>query len=154
MPDDAVPSSPTHPAESADLGIVDALARLSFAVQGELGSVAAENGLSLVQLRLLGVLRDREPGMRELADHLGLDKSSMTGLADRAERRGLLRRTPAPHDKRAVRVSLTPQGHELARAATDEAGRRILALTAHLTDAQRSQLSCLAGMLVAGAGVL
>jgi hypothetical protein len=101
MPNDTTPTAP----ESPDLGIVDSLAQLSFLVQGVLGKVAAEHGLSIVQLRLFGVLRDREPGMQELARHLGLDKSSMTGLVDRAERRGLVRRAPAPHDRRAVLVS-------------------------------------------------
>jgi DNA-binding MarR family transcriptional regulator len=146
MPDDATPTAPDSP----DLGIVDGLAQLSFLVQGVLGKVAAERGLSIVQLRLFGVLRDGEPGMQELARHLGLDKSSMTGLVDRAERRGLVRRAPAPHDKRAVRVSLTEQGQELAREAAADAGRRIQALTAHLTDGQRSQLSLLASALVSG----
>ena len=133
---------------------MDGLAQLSFLVQGVLGRVAAERGLSVIQLRLFGVLRDREPGMQELARHLGLDKSSMTGLVDRAERRGLVRRAPAPHDKRAVRVSLTPQGHELAREVTVDAERRIHALTADLTPAQRSQLSLLASILVAGSTAL
>jgi DNA-binding MarR family transcriptional regulator len=146
MPDDDTPTAPDSP----DLGIVDGLAQLSFLVQGVLGKVAAERGLSIVQLRLFGVLRDREPGMQELARHLGLDKSSMTGLVDRAERRGLVRRAPAPHDKRAVQVSLTAQGQDLAREVTAEAGRQIQALTAHLTDAQRSQLSLLASVLVTG----
>ena len=146
MPDDATPTAPDSP----DLGIVDGLAQLSFLVQGVLGKVAAEHGLSIVQLRLFGVLRDREPGMQELARHLGLDKSSMTGLVDRAERRGLVRRAPAPHDKRAVQVSLTAEGQALAREAAAEAGRQIHALTAHLTDEQRSQLSLLASMLVTG----
>jgi DNA-binding MarR family transcriptional regulator len=134
---------------AADLGIADGLAQLSFLVQGVLGKVAAEHGLSVIQLRLLGVLRDREPGMQELARHLGLDKSSMTGLVDRAERRGLVRRAPSPRDGRAVLVSLTEEGHELARAGTSDASRRIHALTAHLTGAQRAQLSLLTTAVVA-----
>ncbi|WP_328316327.1 MarR family winged helix-turn-helix transcriptional regulator [Streptomyces sp. NBC_00388] len=134
--------------DPGDLGIVDSLVQLSFLVQGVLTSVAAERGLSVVQLRLLGVLRDRTPGMQELARHLGLDKSSMTGLVDRAERRGLVRRGAAPHDGRAVRVALTDEGHELARATTADAGRRIHALTAGLDEAQRSRLSALASTLV------
>ncbi|MFE6552245.1 MarR family winged helix-turn-helix transcriptional regulator [Streptomyces sp. NPDC057746] len=137
-------------AQVEDLGIVDSLAQLSFLVQAALGGVAAEHGLSIIQLRLLGVLRDRTPGMQELARHLGLDKSSMTGLVDRAERRDLVRRTASPHDRRAVLVALTPQGHELVRQGAAEADRRIRALAAHLTDAQRSQLSRLASALVAG----
>ncbi|MER6081725.1 MarR family transcriptional regulator [Streptomyces sp. NPDC001833] len=131
-----------------DLGLVDGLAQLSFLVQGALGKVAAEHGLSVVQLRLLGVLRDRTPGMQELAHHLGLDKSSMTGLVDRAERRDLVRRTPAPHDRRSFLVSITPQGQQLARQCEALADRQIRDLAAHLTDAQRARLSVLASAVV------
>jgi DNA-binding MarR family transcriptional regulator len=137
--------------EVVDLGIVDGLAQLSFLVQAELGRIATEHGLSVIQLRLLGVLRDRTPGMRELARHLGLDKSSMTGLVDRAERRGLVRRAPAPHDGRVVQVSLTEQGHELVRASAVDVGRRMHAITARLSHAQRSELSLLASAVVADA---
>ncbi|HWC82734.1 MAG TPA: MarR family transcriptional regulator [Pseudonocardiaceae bacterium] len=137
-------------AEGTDLGIVDGLAQLSFLVQHELGQIAAAHGLSIIQLRLLGVLRDRTPGMQELARHLGLDKSSMTGLVDRAERRGLVHRIPAPHDGRVIQVSMTELGHELARACTVEVTHRIRALTSVLTDAQRTQLSRMATILVGG----
>lgn len=136
--------------DEVDLGIVDGLAQLSFLVQGELGQIAAEHGLSIIQLRLLGVLRDRTPGMQELARHLGLDKSSMTGLIDRAERRGLVRRSPAPHDGRVVRVSLTAPGRALAHKGEAEAGRRLHALTTALTDDERAQLSRIATILVGG----
>ncbi|MGW1463321.1 MarR family winged helix-turn-helix transcriptional regulator [Streptomyces sp. NPDC002308] len=143
-------SSPSSPSLPEDLGLVDGLAQLSFAVQAALGKVAAAHGLSIVQLRMFGVLRDREPGMQELARFLGLDKSSATGLVDRAERRGLVRRSPSPHDRRSVQVALTEQGHQLAHQATVEAGQHINALAAHLTDAQRAQLSLLASATVAG----
>ena len=49
------------------LGLADGLVQLSFLVQATLGAVAAEEELSIVQVRLLGILRDREPGMLELA---------------------------------------------------------------------------------------
>jgi hypothetical protein len=57
--------------------------RLAVAVRGILNRIAAESDLSMTQLRLLGVLRDREPGMMQLAELLGLDKSSVTGLIAR-----------------------------------------------------------------------
>ena len=138
----------TAPSADADLGIVDGLAQLSFVVQHELGQVAAEHGLSVIQLRLLGVLRDRTPGMQELARHLRLDKSSMTGLVDRAERRNLVRRTPAPHDGRVIQVSMTEQGHELVRVCAAEVDRRIRDLTSVLTDTQRTRLARTATILV------
>ena len=77
-------------AAGKQLSPVDGLAQLSFLIQGMLERRAAEHDLSIIQTRLLGVLRDRTPTMHELARFLGLDKSSATGLVDRAERRGLV----------------------------------------------------------------
>ena len=56
----------------------------SFEVIAVLSRAAARHDLSLTQLRMLGVLRDREPRMAELADFLGLDRSTVSGLVDRA----------------------------------------------------------------------
>jgi DNA-binding MarR family transcriptional regulator len=109
---------------------VDGLVQLSFVIQSLLGRVAAGHDLSITQLRLLGVLRDREIGMLELARILELEKSSVTGLVDRAERRDLVKRVAVPGNRRAVRGVLTPRGHALARAdrgsrhPADRAGRR------------------------------
>ena len=133
-----------------DLGIVDALVQLSFAVQGVLARVAEGHDLSLIQVRLLGVLRDREPGMMELSGFLGLDKSSVTGLVDRAERRGLVRRTTPPEDRRTVHVALTDRGRELAQAFAAEVERDLVVLVEPLSQADRKRLSVLASRVVSG----
>ena len=96
-----------------DLGLVDALAQLTFAVQGALSRVAAELGLSIAAARLLGIVRDRQPTIGELATFLQLDKSSVTGLVDRAAERGLVTRTASDLDRRSVRVSITAAGREV-----------------------------------------
>jgi DNA-binding MarR family transcriptional regulator len=107
-------------ASDQDLSMVDGLAQLSFLVHGTLERRAAQHELSIIQMRLLGVLRDRTPTMNELATLLGLDKSSVTGLVDRAERRALVARAPSSTDRRAVLVSLTTDGRALvSRAAAD-----------------------------------
>jgi DNA-binding MarR family transcriptional regulator len=104
-------SRPQAPA--TELSVVDALAQLSFLIHNALGRRAAQSGLSLILARLLGVLRDREPTMNQLATLLELDKSSITGLIDRAERRGLVERVPSTLDRRAVLVRLTDAGRSL-----------------------------------------
>ncbi|ERK69221.1 hypothetical protein N136_04459, partial [Leifsonia aquatica ATCC 14665] len=76
--------------DTPDDALVDALVQTSFVVTGVLTRVAAERDLSLTQLRMLGVLRDRRPRMAQLAALLGLDKSTVSGLIERAERRGLV----------------------------------------------------------------
>jgi DNA-binding MarR family transcriptional regulator len=126
-----------------DLGLVDSLVQSSFLVQGIMRRVAARHDLSVVQMRLLGILRDREPGILALARHLELDKSSVTGLVDRAERRGLVERVADPDDGRAVRVRLTKEGRALAARGAEEVGTEVAAATADLTDPQRRQLSSL-----------
>ncbi|MFG1806354.1 MarR family winged helix-turn-helix transcriptional regulator, partial [Streptomyces sp. NPDC049040] len=114
------------------LTTVDALVQLSFLVQGVLAGVASAHDLSVVQLRLFGILRDRRPGMLELARYLGLDKSSMTGLVTRAEKRGLVQRLPSPHDGRGVLVALTPEGRRLTELGAAEIADRLAALAAPL----------------------
>lgn len=139
---------PSATASVSDLGVVDGLVQLSFLIQSLLGRVAAEHDLSIVQTRLIGVLRDREPGMLELARLLELEKSSVTGLVDRAERRGLVQRLPVTGNRRAVHVALTPHGHALARTVADEVGARIAALTSGLSQSQRNHLADLATRLI------
>ena len=138
------------PAGSIEPGFMDALVQLSFVVQSVLGSTAARHDLTVPQVRLLGILRDREPGMLQLARHLGLDKSSVTGLIDRAERRGLVRRASTPEDGRAVRVSSTALGRQLIEQVEPEIALQINALGAVLSTAEREVLARLIGRIVTG----
>jgi DNA-binding MarR family transcriptional regulator len=136
----------------ATLGPVDGLAQLSFLVLGTLERRAAEHDVSLVQTRLLGVLRDRRPTMQELAKLLGLDKSSVSGLVDRAERRGLVARVPSAADRRSVLVSLTDSGRRLAASVGARFEADVTALLEFLPAADRAKLAGLvSGMLVAHA---
>src|SRR6202050_456702 len=106
------PAAEQAAASQQELG--DALVMTSFATMAALNRVAAEHDLSLTQLRVLAILRDRRVRMSELADYLGLDKSTISGLVDRAEKRGLLQREANPADGRATDVFLTAEGMQLA----------------------------------------
>jgi DNA-binding MarR family transcriptional regulator len=130
------------------LGAVDGLAQLSFLVQGTLERRAAEHDVSVVQTRLLGVLRDRRPTMNELARFLGLDKSSVTGLVDRAERRGLVSRVPSAADRRSVRVGLTDQGRALVASVAEGFEADVTQVLGLLPAHDRAALSSLVSRLV------
>ncbi len=145
-PTEATRARRTRRAE--DLGIVDALVQLSFVVQAVLTRVAAIYDVSLAQVRLCGALRDRELGMAQVARLLSLDKSSTTGLVDRAERRGLVCRTTTPEDGRAVRVVLTAEGRRQADAFAAEVGEQVSAAVAGLSETSRERLSRLASQVV------
>jgi DNA-binding MarR family transcriptional regulator len=132
-------SSTRHASPDAD-PVVDALARVSFATMAVLTKVASAHDLSLTQLRVLGILRDRQVRMAGLADHLGLERSTLSGLIDRAERRGLVVRSTDPTDGRAIEVRLSDEGARLAAELTTTVNRELSPLTDALGRRDREQL--------------
>lgn len=80
-----------------------------------LEQVAGREGLSYSQAAALGVLSasDRALPLSHLARCLTQEAQSTTELADRLERRGLVRRTRDPRDRRLVLLELTPEGREV-----------------------------------------
>jgi DNA-binding MarR family transcriptional regulator len=120
--------------------VIDAMVQLSFAVLDVLGRSAADHDLSVTQLRLLGILRDRTPTMAALADFLRLDRSSVSGLIDRAERRGLVARRTSTDDARVTIVDLTPAGVELGVALSATITARMAALLSELPDAENDAM--------------
>ncbi|WP_406315942.1 MarR family transcriptional regulator [Streptosporangium sp. NBC_01639] len=71
--------------------------------------------------------------MAELARCFSVEKAALTGRTDRAERRGLARRAPAPGDRRATQVTLTDAGHQAAVAFHAEVTAELSCLIAPLT---------------------
>ena len=133
-------------------GLVDALVRAAFVTMAVLSKVGADNDLSLTQLRVLAILRDRRLRMTALADYLGLEKSTMTGLVDRAEKRGLIGRAPSASDGRAVDVFLSPAGAELAERLYAQVRRSLSPMTGELAPAGQRRLQALLERLVPRAG--
>lgn len=88
-------------------------------------------GLTPVQFAALAAVR-RDPGIdqRTLARTIGFDTSTIGGVVDRLERRGLMRRVTSPEDRRARRLEVTTEGRAVLREilpAVLRAQRRILA---------------------------
>ncbi|SPM31797.1 MarR family winged helix-turn-helix transcriptional regulator [Mycobacterium terramassiliense] len=135
------PDRPPRAGLSDDLR--DALVQTSFAMMAALTEVAAEHGLSLTQLRILGIMRDREPTVTDLATYTGLERSTVSGLIDRAARRGLVVKTSHPDDGRSVRVRLTPRARRLERDVTAVIAERIAPLTRRLSASEQTRLTTL-----------
>lgn len=135
------------PSGQGSLDLVGGLARTALAVQRALERSAAEHGTSLTQVRLLRVLGDRAPTLGALAQLLGLDKSSTSGLVDRAQRRGLVRRVPSQLDRRSVRVRLTDRGERLAAQVAAQSALELEALLSPLTPTDREALGALLSRL-------
>jgi DNA-binding MarR family transcriptional regulator len=75
--------------------------------------VTEATGLPFSRVRALWRLERGPRTLRELADDMGVDAPATTVLIDALEKRGLVRRTPHPTDRRAKEVSLTPAGRRM-----------------------------------------
>lgn len=130
------------------MGVVTGLVLSSFLVNAVYAESAREHGITPQQGQLLCVLMAQPYGMGELGAMLGLAKSSLTGLVDRTERNGLVRREQDQDDLRAVRVALTPRGSKLAAEFYAETCRRVDKLPASLTADERDTLADLLSRIV------
>jgi DNA-binding MarR family transcriptional regulator len=134
--------------DDGQMGIAAALVRSAFLINAVYAESGREHGLTPQQGQLLCVLMAKPYGMTELGTTLGLAKSSLTGLVDRTERNGLVRREADPQDTRAVRVALTLEGSRLAEQFYGETCRRIERLPAGLSAAELGTLTGLLGRVV------
>jgi DNA-binding MarR family transcriptional regulator len=91
----------------------------------------APYGLDGRELAVLVVLASAEPAsQQQAAQRLGVDRTTMVGLLDALEGKGLVTRHPHAADRRRNVVELTAAGRDTLRDATrasDEAERRFLA---------------------------
>jgi DNA-binding MarR family transcriptional regulator len=140
------------PGQIQKLNLVDGLFQVSFLLYNTLARIAAEHDLSIIQVRLLAILRDRAPGMLELARYLELEKSSLSGLVDRAEKRGLLERIPSTDDRRAAHVRVTAKGRKLSRVIEEEVNAEVEKLVAVLSRSDRDRLASAVSQVVTAAG--
>lgn len=89
------------------------LMKFFFAQRAHMPS-GAEFDLSSVQCHVLHLIEPGRPlPMSRLADTLSCDASNVTGLVDRLESRGLVRRQPSLQDRRVKVLHLTPAGARL-----------------------------------------
>jgi DNA-binding MarR family transcriptional regulator len=132
-------------ADDAHIDVATGLVQLTSLVQGIYARVSERHDLTPVQAKLLCVLLDGPRGMAELARCFGVEKAALTGLMDRAERRGLARRSPVPGDRRALQVTLTDAGPRAATAfhaeVSTEVSRLISPLTPHDREHFRSTMA-------------
>jgi DNA-binding MarR family transcriptional regulator len=90
------------------------LMRLFFTQRADLPTLAAEFELSPAQCHVLHLIEpDRPIPMGRIAESLACDASNVTGLIDRLESRGLVRRQASQGDRRVKVLELTAAGAHL-----------------------------------------
>jgi DNA-binding MarR family transcriptional regulator len=98
-------------------------------------------GLRPVDFSVLCIVHDN-PGLtsRQICDALNLLPPNLVGLVASLEKRGLLRRSPHPTDKRALGLSLSAAGKKLMVAARKTVAELEAEVAGPLTLAERATL--------------
>ena len=127
------------------------LVKFFFAQRGHLPSSCGGEDveqLSPAQCHVLHLIEpDRPLPMGRLAETLACDASNMTGLVDRLESRGLVRRCPSSEDRRVKVLELTPAGARLRAVVLDRMSKPPESLDRLSQDEQRALVRLLRRLL-------
>jgi DNA-binding MarR family transcriptional regulator len=143
MPTPLIDSNSRHAPQSVEPLIYD-LVYLSFAVADRthalVGEVMTDLQLTHSLANALWHLDPRQgsPSMRQLADRLAVDPSTITFIADRLEDRGLLTRVVDASNRRVKTLVLTEAGAQTRRSLVEAMATR--SPIAHLDPTEQHQL--------------
>jgi DNA-binding MarR family transcriptional regulator len=125
---------------TSDTELVGSLVRLMHVLQDLYAETSRPLGLTPQQAHLICVLLDGPLGMTELSRIMSIERSSLTSMVDRLERRSLVARSADPSDRRACHIALTDDGRTLAHQAHDAYTARVGALTTDLSPTHKSHV--------------
>ena len=127
------------------------LMKFFFAQREHLPSSEGEFDLSPIQCHVLHLIEPGRPlPMSRLAETLSCDASNVTGLVDRLESRGLVRRQPSPEDRRVKALQLTPRGARMRAQLLRRMARRSLPLSRLSRDERRTLVKILEALVDEG----
>lgn len=104
--------------------------------------VVRDKGLTLPQVHALEILGTHKAlRMKELAERMGVTTGTLTVLADRLEKAGMIRRKPHEKDRRSILVELTDQGQVVFEEHDELHNQLTREITAKLTTEERQALA-------------
>ncbi len=125
-----------------DIAAVRAFARFYTRRIGILDPHLLGGPFSLTEARILFELAHRDaPTATEIAAALDLDSGYLSRIIQTFADRKLVRRTPAPEDRRQNRLSLTAAGRETVATLENNSNQAVAAMLDALTPSQRARLT-------------
>ena len=124
------------------------LVKFFFSQRAGLPTLASELDLSPAQCHVLHLIEPDQPiPMGRLAEALACDASNVTGLIDRLESRGLIRRMPSGDDRRIKVLELTRAGVRLRSTMLERMTKPPESLDRLSTEEQRELVKILKRLL-------
>src|ERR1041384_3186887 len=104
-------------------------------------AVGRRLGVSAGDQRALTLLRGGPLAAGEIAREIGLTPGAVTGMVDRLERAGLVRREVDPNDRRRVVVTATDSGKDAHNGLFTELGAAMAAMMTRYSPAEQQVIS-------------
>jgi DNA-binding MarR family transcriptional regulator len=121
---------------------VAALRRLLRAVYIDNAKMSRQYGVTGAQGSVMRSLRDSGPASSaQLSRILYVKPSTMTGIIDRLEKKGLVVRTPKIGDRRVSIIMMTPEGEVLTRQLPDPLEMKLVSNLSDLDTEHVKQVS-------------
>ncbi len=121
--------------------MLDALRRIMRAMDLRSRFLVTRYGLTVPQLAVLQALARGGPvSIGRLTGAVHVSQATVTGILDRLEARGLIRRDRGHQDKRRVWAALTPEGEEMVARAPSLLQESFTAELERLPDWERTQV--------------
>lgn len=103
-------------------------------------SIVPDIEISYQQLNVLYLVRTENTSMADMARYLGVAPTVITGLVDRLEARGLIRRDAHPSDRRRIQLVLTERGNQVSTQVEKAIASRIERQVQLLDETERAHL--------------
>ncbi len=114
--------------------------RLTRWVQTQMGG-DEEHDLSMRQLSALRFIGEPETTLGDVARNLSVTPAVVTGLVDRLERRGYVRRVGSQFDRRRVHIELTSEGEDIRDYAESRLSNELQRRIKDLPDGEVAKLA-------------
>lgn len=135
-----MPNSVQTTSESVTQSILDIVPRLNRWAEASVARAAGDNRLSLRQLSALTMIESEKTTLGDVARRLMVTPAVVTGLIDRLERRGYVRRINSTDDRRRVLLALTDEGRSAAESVTNLLQREMAAVLVSFSPRELEQL--------------
>ena len=136
------PDAPRIPADSYDLRILQALRRIIRAVDLHSHKLSSRYKITGPQLGcLMSIAEDGPLTSAKLSRTIYLSPSTVVGIIDRLEEKGLVERQRSLRDRRQVHISITPAGRTLIAEAPPLLQDKLAEALGNLPDNEQIQMT-------------
>ncbi len=123
--------------------VLTGLRKIIRSVNLESKRIEKEYGISIPQLLCLNFLNRREgfqASQKEIKDFLSLNASTVTGIINRLEKKGLIAKLPKREDKRVSYITITAKGADLIQNTPQLLHERLTLKLQSLSSAELEEL--------------